>query len=184
MTTGGWSVEALRAHIDDVRLHLTVMAEAAAELTRQRFEDQDKAVIAALAAQEKAVAAALASADRAVAVLATSTEKRLEGLNEFRQQLSDLIRTLISRDEALQRIEALGDKLDQVTARFEQADKASQVRYDEKMRENALKIADLSSRLDTRDGRTSGVGASWQLVVGIVLLVAAVVGMYVALLNP
>jgi hypothetical protein len=49
-------------------------------------------------AQEKAVAAALAAAKEAVIKAEVATEKRLEGVNEFRQSLEDQQKTFVRQD--------------------------------------------------------------------------------------
>ena len=81
----------------------------------QRFEAQEKAVSAAFAAQKEAINAALAAADRAVTKAETAVEKRLEGVNEFRQTLDDQQKTLITRSEVGEIRHALTEKLDRLT---------------------------------------------------------------------
>lgn len=49
--------------------------------------------------QKENIAAALAAADRAVVKAELATEKRFEGVNEFRATLADQQRTLIPRTE-------------------------------------------------------------------------------------
>lgn len=56
--------------------------------SNQRFESQDRAVSAALAAAEKAVAKAEIAA-----------EKRFDAVNEFRGQLKDQAATFVTRTE-------------------------------------------------------------------------------------
>jgi leucyl aminopeptidase (aminopeptidase T) len=67
--------------------------------TDQRFNDNDKAIQAALVAQEKAVAAALAASKEAVTKAEVANEKRFDGVNEFRQALSDQTNTFLPRSE-------------------------------------------------------------------------------------
>ncbi len=50
---------------------------------------------------------ALAAADKAVTKAETATEKRFEGVNEFRQTLADQANTLLPRSEANNRFENL-----------------------------------------------------------------------------
>ena len=69
-------------------------------------------------AQEKAVNAALAAADRAVAKAESSAERRFESVNEFRSTLADSARLLMPRAESEQAIKSLGDKIDSLTSRF------------------------------------------------------------------
>lgn len=66
----GWTTDTLKSHID------------------RRFEDQEKAVAAALEAAKEAVIKAEAAA-----------EKRFDSVNEFRKSLSDQTATFIPRNE-------------------------------------------------------------------------------------
>lgn len=89
---------------------------------QQRFEAQSKALEAAflaqqmamqtaLAAAKEAVVAALAAADRAVAKAEGASEKRFEGVNEFRAALADQQRTLMPRSEVEVTIKAISERL-------------------------------------------------------------------------
>jgi hypothetical protein len=120
----------LRDYLDSKVDHLESLIHANANLAHQRFEDQDKAVLAALAAQEKAVAAALAaqekssaaalaSADRAVTKAELAAGERFASVNEFRAQLADQASTFMSRPEALLQIQANADKIDALSARMD-----------------------------------------------------------------
>lgn len=80
--------------------------------TAAAFAAAEKAVAAALAAQEKATAAAFAAANTAVIKAETANEKRLDSVNEFRAQLKDQASLLITRNEVDTRFKAQGDKLD------------------------------------------------------------------------
>ena len=94
------------------------------ELMDRRFEDQDKAVQAALVSQEKAVAAALTAAKEAVDKANTAGEKRFDAVNEFRGQLADQTATLIPRVEAEQRFISLAEKLSDITDRINKSEGA------------------------------------------------------------
>ncbi len=72
-------------------------------------------------AQEKAVAAALAAAKEAVTKAENSAEKRFDSVNEFRNTLKDQQATLISRNEAEVRFKSLEEKIVALTARQNQA---------------------------------------------------------------
>jgi phosphopantetheinyl transferase (holo-ACP synthase) len=61
-------------------------------------------------AQEKAVAAALAAAKEAVAKAEAAAEKRFEGLNEFRGTLKDQQATLMPRAEVSVLLKSMDDK--------------------------------------------------------------------------
>jgi hypothetical protein len=71
------------------------------------FLAQQAAVATSFDASEKAVAAALLAAEKAVDKANTANEKRFESVNEFREQLNDMIRTLLSRTEADAKFQAL-----------------------------------------------------------------------------
>jgi hypothetical protein len=67
--------------------------------------------------QDKAVQAALNSAERAVTKAETATEKRFEGVNEFRSALSDQSQNLLSRSEYATAHQSLIEKIDGLTTR-------------------------------------------------------------------
>ena len=75
------------------------------------FSAQKDAINTAFSAQKDAINAALASADRAVSKAEMSSEKRFEGVNEFRAQLGDQQRTLMPRTEAEKLFGALAEKI-------------------------------------------------------------------------
>jgi hypothetical protein len=77
-----------------------------------RFETQDRAVAAALAAQEKAVAAALAAAKEAVTKAENATERRFENSNEWRNTVETLQRTYMPRTEAVQVSSSMTEKIE------------------------------------------------------------------------
>jgi len=89
----------------------------------ERFESSQTALNAALTAQQTAmqtaftaqklsVDAALAAADRAVNKAEVASEKRFEGVNEFRGTLQDQQRTLMPRAEAEFADRVLAEKMD------------------------------------------------------------------------
>lgn len=65
----------------------------------KRFEDQDKAVQAALASAEKAVGAALVSSEKAVDKAEVSAERWRNNANEWRGAMSDRERDFLTRKE-------------------------------------------------------------------------------------
>jgi hypothetical protein len=73
----------------------------------KRYEEQ-------FAALREKFEAAINAADRAVTKAETAAEKRFEGVNEFRNTLSDQQRTLMPRAETEIRFKALEEKLDRV----------------------------------------------------------------------
>src|ERR1700679_3563652 len=73
-------------------------------------------------AQEKAVNAALAAADRAVNKAEVASEKRFENMNEFRGALADSARLLMPRSEYEQAQKTLSDKVEKMETRLNAAD--------------------------------------------------------------
>jgi hypothetical protein len=90
----GWTTDTLKAHFDTLR---------AADLKTidQRFTSA-----------EEAVHRALESADKASTKADNATEKRFEGVNEFRATLSDQATRLIPRAEVEQIVKGLNDKIE------------------------------------------------------------------------
>ena len=82
---------------------------------KQRFEDSEKAVNAALVAAKEAVNAALAAAKEAVTKAETANEKRLDNVNEFRGQLKDQAATLLPRAEADIRFRSIENELSKLS---------------------------------------------------------------------
>src|SRR5579859_2930678 len=68
-------------------------------------------------AQEKAVNAALAAADRAVNKAEIASEKRFDAVNEFRAALADSARLLMPRAESEQSTKILAGKIDTLETR-------------------------------------------------------------------
>jgi len=85
----------------------------------QRFIDQNKAVEAALIAADKAVQAALLAAKEAVTKAEVATEKRFDGVNEFRAQLADQAATFMPRAEYTIQHRSLADIVDASVARLD-----------------------------------------------------------------
>jgi len=97
---------------------------------------------------QAALSIAVAQAKEAVLKAEAATEKRLEGLNEFRASLTDNQRTLIPRAEAEIRFAALADRIDVLTRESEE-----------------------------RRGQRSGLSAGWSValaVFGLISLAASI----------
>lgn len=123
-----WTLGSLKAHYDAILRERDRRYE-------QRFADAETATRAALAAAEKAVTKAEASAD-----------KRFEGVNEFRQALSDQTATFITRTEAL----ALTER-------------------------NAERVQELTNRVNQMEGHGSGLSAGYGYLIAAVTAVGAVI---------
>jgi hypothetical protein len=129
------------------------LADASRE-TAGRFAAMEKATASALAAAEKATGAALDAAQRAVEKAETASEKRFEGVNEFRAALSDQTSSLMPRAEAESRFHAIESKIDA-----------------------------LASRMDRNEGRGSGLGAGWSYLIGAVGLIGSLIAIVLVLMN-
>jgi hypothetical protein len=102
-------------------------------------------------AQEKAVDAALAASDR-----------RLDGMNEFRKSLEDMSRVQMPRSEAEQQFNTLSQKI-------------------ELNRETInKKTDDLTKRLDARDEQARGLSQGWIVLVAVISVITIVIGAVVA----
>ncbi len=100
------------------------------------------------------VALALAAADKAVAKAETATERRFESVNEFRQTLSDQTRSFLSK-----------------------------VEFDAVRDANAVRIADLASRLDKTEGKTVGLNAGWVYLIGGISVAATLASLIVLVVQ-
>lgn len=156
MTDPGWTLstlaEFLNRRIDDGQALHESELRSLRTLLQERYETQTKALDAAFVAAEKAVQTALTSAETAVNKAERSAESRFASVNEFRQTLSDQAGSFIPRVEAEQRISALAEKVDV-----------------------------LSARVDKTEGRSVGISVSWAILVGAVLLIGTVVAIVVSL---
>lgn len=96
-------------------------ARADPELTtrelRSIIDERDRQYGQRFDAQEKAVAAALAAAKEAVVKAEGASEKRFDSVNEFRATLKDQQVTLMPRAEADVRFRALEEKMAGLVAR-------------------------------------------------------------------
>jgi len=97
----GWTLESLKTHFEAI-------IKANDKRYKQRFEDQDSAV-----------KAALASAEKAVAREQENSEKWRASANEWRGAMNDRERDLMPRTEAEQAIKANTDKINEITKRIE-----------------------------------------------------------------
>lgn len=129
----GWTVDTLRADV------------------LGRLNELDKRYEQRFIAQEKAVVAALQAAKEAVNKAETATEKRFEGVNEFRSSLSDLTATMMPRSESTARWSALADRVNK-----------------------------LESNMDLIHGRGKGLSDTWGYVVGAIGAIGAVVAIILA----
>lgn len=104
----GWTTDTLHQH---------VMAE---------IRGLDRFVNQRIDAQADKVVLALTAAERAVTKAETATEKRFEGVNEFRQTLSDQAATFVSRVEYNAMRDAIVEKMQGLIGRVDKAEAKNQ----------------------------------------------------------
>lgn len=136
----------------DVSLREYLMAQinAAEQRSDIRFE-----------AMKEQVAAAFDSSQRAIDKADIATEKRFEGVNEFRAALSDQATRFVTT----QTLEALGDKLQAAIER------------------NREDLDALSQRVDLREGVTEGSRLTWGTMAGLLSAFGILIGVLVVFIN-
>ena len=140
-----WTLETLRQF-----LLAKIEANEAADIARHAASD--KIFQAAFAASKELVTSAYLAADRAVQKAEVASEKRFEGVNEFRGQLADQQRTLMPRTEVEVMLRSLSDRLKTI-----------------------------ENKESERAGKLTGSREGWGWAVGIVGLVALLISIFIAL---
>ncbi len=133
-----------------------VALEANLAALRQVLDERDQRYSQRAASQDAAVKNALETSEKAITKAEGATERRFEGVNEFRQTLADQATTLMPRAEYSAQHKALEDKVD-----------ASEKRINE-----------LQSTQISILARGSGVKEIWSYVIAIIGLIIAVVAVY------
>jgi hypothetical protein len=116
--------------IDSLKEHLETVFDERNERYQQRFDDQTKAIDAALTAQQTAVIAALAAVKEANDLSRISNDRRLELLNESRRTIDDQSKvsdarfanqsaTFITRNEAEASTMRLTERLQETLVRLQ-----------------------------------------------------------------
>jgi hypothetical protein len=163
-SVSGWTVDTLHSHLltlmndmrdalrqeiarerefadtrlDDLRSATRNQSDDRIRILDERYATQTKALDAAFKAAEQAVAVALANAEKATAKAEAASERRFEGVNEFRKALSDQTSTFIPRAEYDAAHSALTERVSANAARVD-----------------ALELR-LTSRLDLGEGAGKG----------------------------
>jgi molecular chaperone DnaK (HSP70) len=94
-----------------LKKHFTELLKEKDKRDQQRFEAQTQGITAAMSAAEKAIT----KADNA-------TEKRFDGVNEFRGALDDYTKTLAPRSEVATLKESMTKSLGEIEKRLERID--------------------------------------------------------------
>ncbi len=97
--------------LDTLERHLTVRVDALEKSFKTISDEREDRNKERFTAMKTAVDAALASSDRAVTKAEIATEKRFEGVNEFRSALSDQSSNLLPRIEYSVQYQGLIDRL-------------------------------------------------------------------------
>ena len=144
--SSGWTTETALAH-------LSAMIVENEKRTAQEFRSQ-----------EKAVAAALASSSEALRIAQAANDKRLDAMNEFREQLSDQAGTLLPRAEYVVQHAALIDRMDSGLADLDR--QVGQLR--EEMRESIGRHAGTRTSVATIIAIAAGIIAATGVIVAVV----------------
>jgi hypothetical protein len=143
----GWTVDTLREHLT------------------QRITDVDRMLSRRMDDADKAIQAALVSAEKAVTKAEAASERRFEGVNEFRKALADQTATFLTRAEYDAAHEGLAERVSL------NADRVA-----------ALELR-LTSRLDRGEGSDAGAAGirteqrlNMSQVIAAIATLAAVLG--------
>jgi hypothetical protein len=101
---GGWTITTVLTYLSDI-------IGSNDRRYDQRFNDMHAINNQRFEAQEKAVMAAMQAASTAVSKAEVAAEKRLDAVNEFRGTLADQQRNLMPRSEVLVTIQAMADRM-------------------------------------------------------------------------
>jgi len=140
-STLGSEIDGLRTLIDDRRDAASAQNDERDRRYEQRF-----------LAQQEAVTSALESAKEAVAKAETATEKRFEGVNEFRAQLADQARELMPRKETEGLFAGIAER-----------------------------VLVLEKKSDLQAGSSAGQAATIAIIISMVVIVATIIGAVIAL---
>ncbi len=151
-------LESIEGRVNDNRAIITEISSrtSSANAELKSFKDQ---MAASLVAQKEAVAAAIAAADRAVNKAELASEKRFEGVNEFRKSLDDYQRLLMPRAEAEKENKAISDRITEVN-------KALVDKVDIAIAGLTIKITDIQKELVESRGSKTGMKDGWALAIG------------------
>lgn len=165
----------LRREIESQGVGLSRRMEAESSRVEGQFAAQEKGISTAMTAAEKAILAAMTAAKEAVLKAEVASDKRFEGVNEFRQSLNDMVLRLLPRTEGEERLKAMAEKIDAGTAQL-----ALMIRRDEvaeRFKAADAAVASLASRMDKKEGSGAGMNQSWLILVGAIAAIGVIVGL-------
>lgn len=151
-------------------------------LLDERYKTQSESLATAFLAADKAVQAALISAEKAVAKAENSSDKRFDGVNEFRQTLADQAKEFaertkdfMSRSEADAKITAIIEKADSL-------EKANAVAHQLQAQRLSELDQRLSSRLDLTQGKSTGINVAAGIVVAAISVSVGIIGLIITII--
>ena len=163
-----WTIDSLHAHLIVLLNTRDALLAERDRRYEQRFVDQEKAILTALATSSKAI-------DKAE----TATELRFQGVNEFRQTLSDQAAQFITRTEVTAGTARNTERIQEIATRLEGALSRTEATASERRLES--RINDLEKRVTERDGRGTGLNAGWVYLIGLIATIGVIVTVYLAL---
>ena len=104
----------IHRRVDNLEKNLLARIEAENKLTDSKFVTQE----AMMTGGAERVRLALDASKEAIIKAEVATEKRFEGVNEFRAQLSDQARTFMPRTEAIQLAEQASERIRELSDRL------------------------------------------------------------------
>ncbi len=148
---------AVKAPVTCADLSARIVAlEANLAALRQVLDERDARYAQRAASQDKAVSSALETSEKAIIKAESATERRFEGVNEFRQTLADQASTLMPRAEYTVQHDAL------------RAQVAGIDRHVSKLQSDQLSLS----------ARGGGMKETWGYVIAVIGLIIAMLAVY------
>jgi aspartyl-tRNA synthetase len=164
-----------------IRAHYDSLIEEYDRRYAARFVASEQAVKDAFAAQEKAINAALAAQQAAVNKADVATEKRFDGVNEFRAQLGDQQRTYMPRAEVEVIARAITEAVTANTAQVRSM--IPRTEHDAAIKALTDKHDSLVTRLDRTESRGAGREQAWGYVVAAAGVLIGIAGIVLAIIR-
>jgi hypothetical protein len=158
-----------------LQIYLERIIEEHDRIYTLRFDDAQRAVNAALAAQQKSTADAFTASEKAIIKAEVATEKRFESVNEFRATLSDLQLTYMSRLEATALFKAIDEKLVVMQTNNEARLEVLRMNIEKNSESINKDVSGLRESRSESSGKTAGANALWGYLIAIAAIVMAVV---------
>lgn len=158
----GWTVDTLKAHVDDINALRWKRDEDIAKL-RQELADSNLAYLKELARERD-----LRYEQRFNAQEAASTYTRTIQ-NEFRGSLNDLASTKVPRTEFEAALKA-------VSGQIANDQKANGEKLDILTKSSAIALSDIQHRLDIKEGSSAGIGSAFGTTATAIGAIVAVLG--------